>query len=229
MKKLFELIERNLSLSKAFERFKHEPISKDHPPLITISREFGSGGSVIAEQVVKLLGKPWKVYHEEIVDRIAKESKLEKKLIQEIDEARFPLVDEMIFDFFGKQFLSLNSYTKHLVKILSQIGNRGHAVIVGRGANFLFPFSLKIRVVGEMRERINILMKYKRVSREKATQLIEESDEKRKKFIQDVFHHDHRKAHHYNLIVKTSKHVSPEDAAHMIAELARRRFKLKRR
>ena len=228
MKKVFELIDKNLSFSRAFELFKRDSEEK-HPPLITISREFGSGGSVIAEKVAKLLGRSWKVYHEQIVDKIAKESNLEKRLIREIDEARMPLVEEIVNDFFGKKFLSLNSYSKHLVKILSQIGNRGNAIIVGRGANFLFPYSLKVRVVGEMKSRVNVLMKYKRVSQTKAEMLIEDSDKRRREFIQQVYNHDPKKAHHYNVVIKTSKYLSPDDAAHTIAMLARRRFGLRRK
>lgn len=229
MKRIFELVDKNFSLSKAFQLFKRGPISNDHPPIITISREYGSGGSVIAKQVAEILGKPWKVYHEEIVDEIAKQAHLEKKLIKEIDEGRLPFVEETIAGFFGGKNISLTAYTKHLIKILSQIGNRGYAIIVGRGANFLFPYSLKIRIVGEMKERLNILKKYLRVSEEKAKKLIEDSDEKRRQFIRDVYNHDPKKAHHYNVVIKTSEYLSPEDAAHMIAEAARRRFKLRRR
>lgn len=226
MKKVFELINNNLQLSRAFERFKRDP-ETEHPPLITISREYGSGGSIVAQKAAAFLGKPWRVYHEQILDEIARESNLEKKLIREIDESRIPFVEEIINDFFGQKFLSLNSYSKHLVKILSQIGNRGHTIIVGRGANFLFPYSLKVRVVGEMNNRINVLMKLRKVSRAKAQVLIEESDKKRKEFIKQVYNHDPRKAHHYNVVIKTSKYLSPDDAAYTIAMLARRRFKLR--
>ena len=137
MKRVFELINKNILQQLIFNRKKDVPDNEDMP-MITISREMGSGGRPIAELVVKKLGKPWKLFHKDLIDKIAKEGNLEKKLVKEIDENRIPLVDEIIGDFFGKRYLSLSNYYKHLLKILSVIGQRGYGVIMGRGAHHLF-------------------------------------------------------------------------------------------
>lgn len=224
MKRLFELINRNLSFSRIVTLHKSPP---EALPIITISREYGSGGSTVAQLIAKRLGKKWKLYHQEIVDEIARESHLEKRLINDIDEGRVPLIDELILDMFGRRYLNLSSYYKHLVRILTTIGHRGYAVILGRGANFLFPGALKIRIVCEMEQRINWLIKDKKISRERAIKILEDSDQKRKEFCQTVFQHDPRKAHHYDLILRTGKDLNVNDAADLIVHLARRRFKLK--
>lgn len=224
MRQLFELINKNFSFSKISAITKK---AEPHDlPIITISREYGSGGSTVGEVVAKRLGKPWRLYHQEIVNEIAKEASLEKNLINEVDESRVPLIEEIISDFFGRRYINLNSYYKHLIRVLTTIGNRGHAVILGRGANFLFPNALKVRVICEMEERINWLVKYERMTREKAIKVIEDSDRKRKEFCLAVFQHDPRKAHHYDLVVRTGKSVNVHDAADLIVHLARRRFKL---
>ena len=98
------------------------PIEKKLP-LITISRETGSGGRPIAYLVAKKLGRPWKVFHKEIIDDLAKGTHLEKKLVKEIDENKIPLIEEVIGDFFGKRYLNLSNYYKHLVEILTTIGH----------------------------------------------------------------------------------------------------------
>ena len=50
-------------------------------PVITISREFGSGGHSIGEKVAAKLGIPF--YDGEIVTRVAEESGYAKELIEE--------------------------------------------------------------------------------------------------------------------------------------------------
>ena len=53
-------------------------------PVITISREFGSGGHSISEKVAKKLGIPF--YDGEIVTQVAAKSGYAKELIEEQGE-----------------------------------------------------------------------------------------------------------------------------------------------
>jgi len=149
---------------------------------------------------------------------------LETKLIKEVDEKNIPLIEEMISDFFGKQYLTLSVYYKHLIKILSTINQRGYAIIVGRGANFLFPNALKIRIICEIEQRIKWVMEYEKVTRREAIRRINESDDKRKEFSQILFDHDIKKAHHYDLTIRTSEKLTIEDAADLIVLMAKKRF-----
>lgn len=225
MKQVFQLIDANIFRSRINEFIKREQQKSDHP-LITISREYGSGGSVIAAIVADKLGKDWKVYHEEIVDEIAKETRLEKKLIREVDEKKIPLIEEIVDDFFGKRYVTLHNYTKSLVKILSTIGHRGNAIIVGRGANFLFPNALNIRIIADMQQRIKILMKYEGMNERQAVSAIEKRDKTQEEFIQTLYRHNPRKAHHYDIVIRISEHLDLDDAKKIVVNLAKRRFKL---
>ncbi|OGK37390.1 hypothetical protein A3F60_02195, partial [Candidatus Roizmanbacteria bacterium RIFCSPHIGHO2_12_FULL_39_8] len=214
MKKLFELINKNL-FSNIFQK-KVSWLDPQDLPIITISREKGSGGRPIAHLIAKKLGRPWKVYHEAIVDEISKETHLRKDLIKELDERNIPLIDEMIAEFFGTRYLNMGNYYKHLIKTLTTIGHRGYAVIVGRGAQHLFPHALKVRVICEWDQRIAWMMEFEKVSRSEAVKRIEKSDIERYEFEQSIFKHDIKKAQHYNFIIRTGKTVSIEDAANTI-------------
>src|SRR3990167_1757293 len=101
--RIFELIEKNLLLSKLIK--KPSKVNKVKP-IITISREFGSSGSIIAEKVASKLGKRWKAYHSEIVDKIAKTSRLGKNIIDKIDEGEVSTINLIIGDFFGKKYVN---------------------------------------------------------------------------------------------------------------------------
>jgi len=225
MKKIFELINKNLEEGTMFE-FLRNPQKTVQNPVITISREMGSGGRPIAYLVGKKLGNPWKVYHKIIVEEIAKETNLEEELVREVDESEIPVIDQIIDNVFGKQYLALSNYYKHLLHILATIGKRGHAIIIGRGANFLFPDALKVRIICEMDQRIKWIMKYEKVTKIEATKRIEASDKKRNDFTKTVFMHDQRKAHHYDLIIRTGSTISIDDAADIIVDMAKRKFHL---
>jgi len=224
MRRFFDLVNKNFESPLLLHR--HFQKNDSRSPIITISREKGSGGRPIAYLVSKQLGKEWQIYHKDIVEEIAHETALEKELIENIDEKQAPLIAELINNIMGKQYLSLNTYYKHLLHILAVIGNRGHAVIVGRGANFLFPHALKVRIVSDMKTRISWIMKYERISAREAISRIKESDRKRTEFTKTLFQHDPRDANNYDIVIRTGDNMSVEDASEIIITLARKRFKM---
>lgn len=224
MKKIFELINKNL-----FPLFLARPeasVEEKKLPLITISREKGSGGKIIARLVVKKLGKKWRLYHKELIEKIAKSAHLKSKLVKEIDEKKLSLIDQIVADFFGKRYLSLTRYQKLLTKTIAEINQKGYAVIVGRGSEYLAPHALKVRIICEMNQRIKSMMKFEKMTKAEAIKAIEKSDQERYEFIKTLYNHDIRKAHHYDLVIRTSENLSLEDAASLIVLAAKRKFKL---
>lgn len=228
MRKFFQLINKNYFVSQLSDFFlgKKSTVKTKETPLITISREMGSGGRPIAQLVTKELGKPWRLYHKDLIDKIAKEARLEKQLIKEIDENKRSLIEELVLDFFGRKYASLTAYYRNLVRVLTEIGQRGYAVIIGRGANFLFPKALKVRVICEMKQRISWEMRYEKISKLEAIRRINRSDRKRRDFVQTLFHHDIKKAHHYDLVIRTGPDLDIKTAANLIVLTAKKRFKL---
>jgi len=224
MKKIIDLINRNIEKFNLLP-FERKKKSKELP-IITISREKRSGGRTTAYLVAKKLGKKWQVYHKEIIDKIAKEAKLEKKLVEEIDEKRLGFVDTILADFFGKRYMSLNDYYKNLTKVICEIAQRGYAIIVGRGAEYLIPHALKVRIIGDFEQRIEWSMEYDKLSRRKAIEYLKKLDEERIDFIKTLYKHDPRKAHHYDLVIKIGENLSIDDAASLIFMAAKRRFKI---
>ena len=224
MKRLFELINKNIESTF----LRHSSQHKDtNLPIITISRERGSGGRPIAYLLAKKLGNPWQVFHKDIVEEIAHETSLDPELVKQIDESRTSIVREILDSLFGKKMLTMNSYYKHLLHILATIGSRGYAVVIGRGANFLFPNALKVRIVSDMPSRIQAMMKYEHISAKEAIKQIEDSDKERNEFTQALFQHDQRKAHHYDVVIRTGKNIDVEEATDVIVYLAKKKFKIK--
>lgn len=223
MKRLFELVNKNLEGTSLHQMYKNKQYTL---PIITISRERGSGGRPIAYLLAKKLKSPWRVYHKDIVEEIAQETALEPELIAELDEHQSSTIKELLDTVFGKKFLSMNSYYKHLLHILATVGTRGHAIIMGRGANFLFPNALNVRIISSMEDRIQSMIKYEHITAREAKKQIAESDKERNDFTSSLFQHDPRKAHHYDVVIRTGKDVDVEMATDLIIALAKKKFKI---
>lgn len=195
-------------------------------PVITISREMGSGGKSTANLIASQLGEQWKVYDHELIDEIAKNKDLEEELIGSIDSKRLPLADIITAKTFGKRFSNLSGYQRHLIKVMTLIGLKGNTIILGRGGNFLFPHALNIRMICQLDQRIIWQMTYEHISRPEAIKRIEESDSERKEFVESLFNHNHAKAYHYDLVIRTGPNITVEDATNIIIDLAKRKFKI---
>lgn len=195
-------------------------------PVITISREMGSGGKSTANLIASYLGKPWTVYDHEQIDKIAKNKQLEEKLAQSIDQKKLPIVNIIIAKTFGKRFPHLSGYQRHLIQVMTLVGLKGYAIILGRGGNFLFPQALNIRMICSLDQRITWQMTYERISRSEAIKRIEESDEERRSFVKSLFNHNQCKAYHYDMVIRTGSFITIEDATNIIIDLARRKFKI---
>lgn len=104
--------------------------------IITISREFGSGGREVGKRLADELG--FRYYDAEIITAIAKETGMSEQYIQNISEKGiYPYAFH-----FAKSFATYPGYqsnqTEVLVaeaKVLKQIATKGDCIIVGRGAD----------------------------------------------------------------------------------------------
>ncbi|PIY72361.1 hypothetical protein COY87_01430 [Candidatus Roizmanbacteria bacterium CG_4_10_14_0_8_um_filter_33_9] len=228
MKRFCNLINKNFELfSRHLHYFgKKTHLMYNHLPIITISRQMGSGGKPIADLVAFKLGSPWKVYHKDILDQIAQDARLEKQIVEDTDEMQKSVMSEIVFDALGKKYMSLPSYYKHLLQILSIIGKRGNAIIIGRGSNFLFPNALKIRIICEYKQRIEWTMKYDKLTRNEALKRIKESDLTRSNYTKTLFKHDNQKPHHFDLVIQTGPNLGIKEASDLIVYLAKKRFGL---
>ncbi len=103
-------------------------------PVITISREYGSGGRAIGEKLAKDLGIPF--YNKELILMAAKESGLSEEYIKKTEQMKS--TSFLYGLYMGAQALPMNDQI-FLVqsKIIRQIAEEGPCVIVGRCADYI--------------------------------------------------------------------------------------------
>jgi len=216
-------------MNRLFEFIHIKPspkLVKGPLPIITISREMGSGGKAIANLVARRLGMPWEVFDQDDLNDLAKDALAEKKALKKISEEKIPLIDVIINKIFGRRFQNLSGYNRHLIRVMTIVGLAGNVVILGKGGNFLFNYALKVRVIANYEQRIEWEMTYEGIDRNEAIKRIDESDITRQKSIQELFNHDHKKPYHYDITIKTGPNLTIEDAADIIIDLVKRRFKI---
>lgn len=192
----------------------------DALPVITICREPGSGGRIIAQGIAEKLGLD--LFEREIIHEMVRCSHTSKKLIETLDERALSVLQDWISTLVFEKHLWPDQYLKQLMKVIGTIGKHGHAVIVGRGANFILPSNgkLSIRVVAPFEMRAHNVAREFNIAEIEASRRIMKTESERKAFIRKYFHADICDPLNYDLVLNTSR-ISIEDAIDAIIDLAR--------
>lgn len=105
--------------------------------VITISREFGSGGRTIGRMAADRLG--YAFYDKELIEKVAQETKLSKTFIEESGEYA-PSANLFSYAFVGRgrNGQSVEDYLWSVQsKIIQELAETGNCVIVGRCADYI--------------------------------------------------------------------------------------------
>ena len=170
---------------------------------ITISREPGSGGRVVAKKLAAKLD--FKVFHQEVLLEIAKRADVSDKLLATLDEKGLTVLEDCISALVYDRHLWPDEYLKHLMKVIGAIGEHGRAIIVGRGANFVVPPQnrLRVRIVAPQKVRIANVARIFEVTPEDARRRIIRTESDRRAFIRKYFNADITDPINYDIVINT--------------------------
>ena len=180
---------------------KKEPSEKQILPVITLSREPGSGGHIIAEMLASQLG--FELFDKEIIQHIAESAHVQRQFLETLNEKGANVLEEWISSLVNEHHLWPDEYLKHLMTLVGVIGKHGGAVIVGRGANFILPpeHRLRVRIIAPMPFRIELVSQRFSIPREEAKRRIIRTESEQHAFIRKYFNADVAAPHHYDLIL----------------------------
>ena len=104
--------------------------------IVTIDREFGSGGHEVAKRVAERLGIPF--YDEEIIARAAANTGYQEEYIRDNDEKAPELSFNNMFSGFDSfQASPFAKIQEEEFNIIREIASEGSCVIVGRAADYI--------------------------------------------------------------------------------------------
>ena len=193
--------------------------AKARIPVITVSMEPGSGGSIVAQEVAKRLGFDY--FNREMIEGIAKSAKIRASVIETLEKERLSGIEDFISSLVKEQYIYPGIYMQHLLKVVSTIGKHGCAVIVGRGANFILPPDerFSVRIIAPLEKRIQNVAKLHNVPLEKAKKRIIIRESRRRAFVRQSFNANISDPMHYDLTVNMGR-IGIESAVEAIVGAA---------
>ena len=196
-----------------------KPVKESSFPIITVSREPGCGGSIIAKKVADRLELD--LFDQEVLHAMAKSSNVSAQVLKTLDEKGLSIIEDWISSLVRERHLWPDQYLKQLMKVIVTIGEHGRAIIVGRGANFpLQPDScIKVRVVSPQRMRIENVAKSYNIPENEARRRVIRTESDRRAFIRKYFYSEIADPVNYDIVINTAT-LSMDDAAGAIAALA---------
>ena len=150
--------------------------------IITISREFGSGGRFIGEEVAKKLGVAY--YDKDIIGKIAEQSGLSPEYIQENAELS-PKKGLFAYAFSGRDITGKSvgdMVYEAQRKIIMEIAEKESCVIIGRNADFILKDRddvLNVFIHGDMPEKIQRIIDLYNVEEKEAVKMMADTDKRR--------------------------------------------------
>ena len=190
---------------------------------IAISRLPGSGGSEVAQAVAERLG--YGVFGREIVEQIGREHGIGQELLEGLDEQVRGSIARYVTDLFREHPFRESDYLRHVARVVATLGERGRAVIVGRGAALILPpeHALRVLLVAPRALRIDRLAKARGLSRERAAEEIRAEEERRAEFVRHHFGARQDDPSLYDAALNTGI-LGIERTASAVVELLRLRF-----
>ena len=150
--------------------------------IITISREFGSGGRFIGEEVAKKLGM--KYYDRDIIGQIAEKSGFSPEYIQENAELS-PKKGLFAYAFAGRDITgkSVEDMVYEVQrKVILEIAEKESCVIIGRNADFILNDRddvLNVFIHGDKAEKEKRICKLYNVTEADALKMMVDIDKRR--------------------------------------------------
>jgi len=186
-------------------------------PVVTLSRDHGSGGREIAGELAKRLAVP--VYDKELMDAVVERSGADPRLMAQLDEKTRGFWDSWIVSMLSGENVLEDNYRRHLVKVVLGILNTGNGgVIIGRGAHLILAQQdvFRVRIIASPETCVERVARGKTISPEQARKLVEQVDQGRSKFVRDVFKQRLDNSAAFDLTINTDRLSKYAEVAEII-------------
>jgi cytidylate kinase len=203
--------------------------------LVTISREFGAGGSLVAEHVARALG--WRVADNDFVARVAARAGIPEATVALRDE-RAPGFREWLMRALSRAAPELiappsplppaeleeAALVKVTEGIVADLATEGRVVLVGRAAPAVLARkadALHVRIVAPRADRIRAVMARQGLGPSNAERLMDDTDHNRKRYHREYYDRDWADPTHYHLVLNTGL-LGYDGAGDAVVDRARR-------
>jgi len=166
--------------------------------IITIEREYGAGGSLVAAELARRKG--WQLLDQQLTCEIAKAASVDERAVARHEEKCDPLLHRLAKVFWrgsyerslpisDEHIFDADELVAHAQRVIEQKAQQGECVIVGRGAPYILrnrPDAFHVFVYGSSEKKIRRLMKLKMTEKE-AEEMVDTIDKERAAFVRKYF------------------------------------------
>jgi len=228
--KNFKFIDSLVGIDKKEVSEQISTVSQEKKIVITIAREFGSGGHEIGEIIAKELGISF--YDTKLIDLSAAESGLTPEYVKEHEQK---LANNLLFDLYEQNYAYVNEEMPPLdtlfmvqSKVIRDICEKESCVIVGRCADYVLknnPYCFNIFIHADKKFRIERIIKEYGIAVDMAEKELERKDRDRTNYCKHYTHRIWGMASNYNLTIDSSI-FGPEKSAALIIDALNKNLKV---
>ena len=180
--------------------------------VITLSREFGSGGRTIAHRVAEKLGYAY--YDQELILKVAKESGLAEQIVEKYDEYathKNSLLYALALSAgagAGGTLSFVSKVQQAQSKIITDLADKGACVIVGRGGDYVLrdrADALHVFIHADMEFRAHRVVNVYGDNGQKPEQRLRDKDERRKLCYRSFTMREWGDVHNYDICLDSGR------------------------
>lgn len=191
---------------------------------VTISRETGAGGSMLAELLCRRLNlhpapdqPQWTALDREIVEQMLTSQGLSADLARFLPEDRVPEVRGTIGEIVGLH-PDVWTLVQRTTELMRRVAHAGSVVLVGRGANFAtagIEHGFHVRLIGSEESRMQRLCQQRTLTPSAALSHLRKTDTARRDYVRSYYDRMIDDPLAYDLVINTD-HIPPAQAASLV-------------
>ena len=199
--------------------------------VITISRQFGAGGLTLGKMISEKLN--YTLYDNEIIQLLSKKAKVSPEWITSMEKEAGGLLQKLITGLVSKSlvdrvldndrgYIDEEIYVDLLREIITKIANKGNAVIIERGGQYVLKGREDVKcilLVAEKTDRYKFIEDHYKTTYKKAMQAVNTDDKKRTSLYRKVGKEDFDEPRLYHMVFNTGK-VDLKMACDIVCDLA---------
>jgi cytidylate kinase len=198
--------------------------------VITISRQFGSGGKTLGKMIADQLG--YTFADSDIIQEIAREANVSEQWVEAFEKEAGTKLSRMISSMISQRwidrilkdergYLDEQIYLDYLVLIIAKMADEGKAVILGRGSQYILndhPDAFHVLLIDELENRIKFMVKYYQMDEKQAARIVLAEDRRRLNLYSKLGKKDYDNPSLYHLVINMNR-FSLEKATTLVCDM----------
>ncbi len=182
-------------------------MQKNNNYVITIGREFGSGGHEIGKKLAQALGV--RFFDGELISEASRQSGVCEDMLGKTDEKAPGILDYALLGGWGNEsVLSGGSFYILLSKVIRRLVDEQSCVIVGRTADYIMrehPYSVSVFIHAPEHYKLGRVCTENNINEDKAIEMMQKKDHQRAKYYSFYTDNEWGKSNNYNISIDSSK------------------------